>query len=326
MIKLTRLLSQILNEAISDSAKAKALEKFKKENPTLKDDQINTYINIFSEKQDSSVFKIKDIFQYEFAELKKIVDDNYKISDTDKSDKGVVDFKGSEDVIYNQNGLLILLGDLEEKCIRYGKGYNWCISRKDASNMFFYYRMRFDEPSFYFVFDEDKSKDDPYHAMIIVKNLESGYYIATADDPEEVEKSWYELESIQPKLKGLRNLFKHSPLTKGETKDYEKYSKKASESDYYDFTYEEKDRYIGIGHRLTERQVRNTPKALVSKYAVMTTGDNIPGDVLKTLPPSDVRKMIDNIQHEGGSMTKDQFESCSDELKKYYRDKVGNKG
>lgn len=325
MIKLTNLLKEVLNEAISDSAKVKALEKFKKENPDLTDKDINPYIEMFSQKQESYIFKQKDIFQYKFSDLKKIIDDNFPKTAYTKTDKDEVDFKGSEDVVYNQNGLLILKGDLKEKCIRYGKGYKWCISKDDASNLFFYYRMRFEEPAFYFVFDEDKPEDDPYHAIVIVKNIESGYYVVTAKNDEEVEMTWYEVEAIQPKLKGLRGLFRHAPLTREERKDYDKYKKTASESEYSDFTYEEKEKYIGFVHRLTERQIRNTPKALISKYATTTTGDNIPGDILKTLPPSDVRKMIDNIQQHGSSMPKDQFESISDELKKYYMGKVGSK-
>lgn len=51
-----------LNEAITDSSKKKALEKFKKEKPELGDAQINYYIDKFSNKQSSSVFKKKIYF------------------------------------------------------------------------------------------------------------------------------------------------------------------------------------------------------------------------------------------------------------------------
>ena len=61
----------------------------------------------------------------------------------------------TNDIVYDSNNLLILNGDTKEKCICYGRGYTWCISRQDASNMFNTYRYRYDEINFYFIFDKD---------------------------------------------------------------------------------------------------------------------------------------------------------------------------
>jgi hypothetical protein len=283
-----------LNEAITDSAKKKAIEKFKKEKPELGDQQIKYYIDKFSDKQSSNVFQKKDIFQYKFDELEKLIDANFPSDVSTKTDDDEVDFKGSEDVVYNKNGLLILLGDLKEKCIRYGKGYSWCISRKDSSNMFFGYRMRLNEPVFYFIFDEDKPKDDIYHAMVIYINKEGEYYVASSENTGDEEMSWYEIEKIQPKLKGLEKLFKHIPLTAEEKEDYKKFRFEIDAYEYEKLTYTEKEKYIGFGHDLTEKQIRVTPKQLVSKYATTTVGRGIPKDIEKSLPPSDQKKLRDN--------------------------------
>jgi hypothetical protein len=296
--------STSIQEAISDSAKKKALEKFKKEKPELGDQQIKYYIDKFSDKQSSNVFQKKDIFQYKFDELEKLIDANFPSDTSVKTDDDEVDFKGSEDVVYNKNGLLVLLGNLKEKCIRYGKGYSWCISRKDSSNMFFSYRMRLNEPVFYFVFDEDKPKEDKHHAIVVYINKQGEYYVATSLNTGDKEMSWSEIESIQPKLKGLKGIFKHIPLTAEEKNDYERFKNTISDEEYDELNYTDKEKYIGFGHDLTEKQIRSTPKELISKYAVTTTGENISKNIEKSLPTSDQKKLRDNRIEKYGKQSK----------------------
>lgn len=283
---------EVLNEVISNHAKKKALEKYKKENLEVQDDYIMRYIDKFSEKQASNVFKNKDINQYKFDQLKELIDKNFP-SDNPKKNSKEVDFKGSEDVVYNNNGLLILLGDLKEKCIRYGKGYPWCISRKDT-NMYHSHRMRETEPSFYFVFDEDKPKEDRYHAIVIYVDNKGDYYIANSHFQWDEEVSWYDIESIQPKLKGLQKLIKHIPTSPEEKNVYQKIKNRITDKDYKDFSYTEKDLFISTGKTLSQEMILNTPKKLISKYAVTTIGNNIPKEIEKSLPPSDQKKLKDN--------------------------------
>ena len=315
MIKLTDILLEIL----SDSAKKKAKEKFKKENPALSDNQIDYYLDIFSRKQQSPVFKKKDIMQYKFDELEKLIDKEFPKKTVDDGEQ--VDFKGSEDVLYNENGLLILLGDLKEKCIRYGKGYSWCISRKDQSNMFFSYRMRLNESVFYFVFDEDKSKEDNWHAIVIYINKGGEYYVATSDNPGDKKMTWSEIESNQPKLKGLKSIFKHIPLSSEERSYYQRFKDSINDSEYEDLSFDEKEKYISFGHDLTEKQIRITPKALISKYATTTAGKNLPKDIEKSLSPSDQKVLKKNrIDY-----YKDFLENGNEELTVkliYYQDEL----
>ena len=314
MIKLYN----IILEALSDNAKKKAKEKFKKENPELTDSVIDYYLNKFSDKQQSPIITNKDIMQYKFEDLEKLIDKNFpKTNDSSGDDE--VDFKGSEDVVLNENGLLVLLGDLKEKCIRYGKGYSWCISRKDQSNMFFSYRMRLNEPVFYFIFDEDKPKDDKFHAMVIYINAEGEYYVASASNEGDKKMSWSEIEELQPKLKGHKDLFKHVPLSSGEREDYNKFKDPNKSYDWYkDLSYEEKEKYIGFGHDLTEDQISDTPKPLISKYATTTVGANIPKDIEKGLPLSDQKVLRKN---------REQLHSDKDYVKLvYYPEDVPKEG
>ena len=287
-----QILRQLLFE-ISDSAKKKLKEKFKKENTALTDAQMDYYIGVFEKRVANPIFKKKDLFQYTFQELEDIIDKNFprevKTNDSEK-----VDFKGSEDVVYSKNGLLILLGDIKEKCIRYGKGYSWCISRADASNMFFSYRMRLNEPVFYFVLDEDKPKTDIWHAIVIYINSEGVYNVATSANTGDKEMSWNEVEQHQPKLKGLKSVFKHIPLTAEERADYKKFKDKVDTQTYLKYSYNEKEKYIGFGHELTTEQLEETPKPLISKYATISFGAGLTKEMENLLPPSDRKVLRDN--------------------------------
>jgi hypothetical protein len=290
---------EALNEGvIKDDIKKKALEKFKKENPALTDNQIKRYIDSFEKNMEKPIVKKKDILQYTWNELEQLVDGNFGTENISKAkSEDIVDFKGSEDVVYNENGLLILLGDIREKCIRYGQKYTWCISRADTNNMFYSYRMRMEEPVFYFIFDEDKIEKDPndkYHAIVIYVNSQEVYTVADATNSGDKEMSWGEIVRIQPKLKNLRGLIKHIPLTAQEKADYEKYKEEADDETYKKFTYDEKYKYIQFGHNLTENQLRNTPKPLISRYVATGTARGLPKDIENNLSGSDKKLLFKN--------------------------------
>ena len=68
-----QILRQLLFE-ISDSAKKKLKEKFKKENTALTDAQMDYYIGVFEKRVANPIFKKKDLFQYTFQELEDIID------------------------------------------------------------------------------------------------------------------------------------------------------------------------------------------------------------------------------------------------------------
>lgn len=292
----SHILRQVLLE-ISDSAKKRIKDKWRKDDSALTDEAMNYYIEMFEKYSSSANFPKKDIFQYTFKELEQIVDKNYPRKTNKATEDDKVDFKGSEDVIYNDKGLLILKGDLKEKCIRYGKGYSWCISRNDTSNMFTSYRYRMNEPAFYFVFDEDKPENDVWHAIVIYVDADGIYHVATSDNPGDKEMSWGDIEGRQPKLKGLQNLFKHVPLTKEERDFYVKYKGGIREiSEWNAMSFDEKEKFISVfPDKVTTEMLKNSPKQLVSKYAVTTDGKALDKDLYEKLPNSDKKKLDDNI-------------------------------
>jgi hypothetical protein len=281
----------------------------------------------FIYRKNKAFAELQDITSVNFTleKIEKIVDLNFEKTQSNV-DINDTNFEGSEDVVYNENNLLILLGDLKEKCIRYGTGKKWCISRKDTSNMFFSYRMRLEEPVFYFVFDKEKPTTDKYHAIVIYINNKGKYMVANANNEGDEEMTWSNIESIQPKLKGLQDLFKHIPLTQQERQDYEKFKNPVSDSVYEKYNYTEREKYIGFGHDLTEKQIRmtfNVPnqKALISKYVTTGFGTNLPKDIESKLSPSDRAKNTAAKREyieKGYYISDKQFESCNDDLKREY--------
>jgi len=296
-----RLVENIILQELSDPAKKKALEKFKKENPNLTDNQINYYINAFEKySSNKNIFPKTDLMQYKFSELEQIVDKNFSKEKLTGGDK--IEYKGGEDELYNKNNLLILLGDLKQKCISYGSGYKWCISRTDSSNMFYSYRMRLNEPVFYFVFDKDKPKEDKYHAIVIYINKQKQYYVANANNEGDKQMSWDQIVEIQPKLKDLQSIFKHIPLKPEEREEYNKFKEPISFEEYEKLSYDQKNKYISFGHDLSYNQVEITPKELLIKYAKTTIGNNLPEDFVKKMSPSDQKELKNNRIEEYGEL------------------------
>lgn len=266
---------------VSDAVKSQMRTKFKKENDLLTDQQIDYYLNNWDKYSSSFPNDKKDITRLTFSEVERLIDDAV----TKSMLKGKLKpktFNKDDDIIYNKDNLVILRGDLKEKCIQYGQNYSWCISRKDASNMFYTYRMRANSPMFYFVFDKDKPQHDVWHAIVVYVDRNSrsmrldgkydfNVHVATADNPGDKFMSWRELTMFQPKLKGLETLFKHAPLSDEEREDYLKYGKTVDLGTYEDYSLKEKYKYIKFGHRLNSDAQDITPKELIGVYAKLNS-------------------------------------------------------
>ncbi len=283
----------IINEAYSKNTIDKLLVKFKLEKPYLTDTQINYYIDEFDKMKSSPKVVEKDIFKYNFDELEKLIDSFPK-----KVNKSLTGLKSidANDVIFDENNLLVLKGDTKEKCIKYGKGYSWCVSRQDTSNMFNTYRYRYDEINFYFIFDEDRTDTDVNRALVLLVDKNTKYYLANASNNGDFaggkQFNFDQICSFQPKLKKLKNLFKPLPLTVKEKDIYNKikdilkyendllehfgsyemvetyisYNHKLSDLQYYNLTDDLKSKYINLGHILSNEQVNTNSEKLMLRY------------------------------------------------------------
>ena len=284
-----RLYEFILFE-LTDKVKNLLQSRYEQENPDIDPAEIRQNIDKWDQYSNSIPKDQRDITRLDYKQVKRIIDDaqfRTEIRGRQQTDTST----DPNDLVYDQDNLTIYRGDSKPKCIRYGNGYSWCISRSDASNLFYSYRMRTKEPMFYFVFDKNRERDDPLHATVVYVNNMGQYHLATAQNTGDKEYTWEELASLMPRISGLKSIFKTQPLSDTERTQYEKYHRKIEHLELYNaFSIREKYEYFMFGHSLTDEQQDATPDELIGVYAK----NFIPGITMNTwnrLKSSDKKKI-----------------------------------
>ena len=287
---------EIINE-ISNRVKQETRDRWQQEDENLTDQQIDYYLDRWDRFAKSFPADKRDITQLSFADAEKLIDAaearqalrGKKKQPRDSSDAAMPGH------IYNKNNLVIYKGDSKPKCIQYGSDYTWCISRSDSANLYNRYRFSGLEPVFYFVFDKDLPKNDPWHAAVIYVTRDNRYMVATADNPGDEEMTWQEISQKQPKLSQLQNLFKPEPPSAEERADYQKYGRRVDSETYDNFSYQEKIKYIEFGNPLSSDQQAELDSRLLSLYSKQNP-QNLSGDSLNRLSPGDFRYVLKNAR------------------------------
>jgi hypothetical protein len=166
----------VIKEAYSVGLINIMTEKFLHSNPDVDEDKIREYIKRFDEIKGSPNVKEKDITKYTWDQLVTVIIDN-----SNKKIKAgkVTDDISKQDLVYQQNGLEIYKGETSEGCIRYGNGYNFCISSRGEDNMYRVYRNETNKGTPYFIFDKNLNNEpvedrfdftykDPNHLMVLI--------------------------------------------------------------------------------------------------------------------------------------------------------------
>ena len=137
-------------------------------------------------------------------------------------DVGTIDVHGDdkENVIADNEEILILKGDDEHKCVRYGKGYSFCISRPYGGNMYGNYRLS-KESTFYFIYFKKVPKEDPKHIMVLDRTRDGWEWTFGENQTQVIEGGWGELIKAHPILAKYEKKFVNKPLTE-EEKNYQK--------------------------------------------------------------------------------------------------------
>jgi len=243
-----------------------------------------------------------DIDKYKtFKELETLVD--YVSGQVKVGSANFEDIKVDGKPIYEDKEVEIYYADTPRACIQY-KGkfpYSWCVSRKDATNMFYNYRLEKHEPAFYFV-KRKKAMDkefklwniagtifsgewkDKYHFFVIqvVKNAEianqtkNQYYVTSAANDGDKPMNWNNILEIAPELNGLQYIFTPKPLTEKEREKIEKYKNGLSDEEFAKLPYIEKEYYMAVyvkmDKHLTDNQFKNLPEDLKNKYVGLGVG------------------------------------------------------
>ena len=231
-----------------------------------------------------------------WKELEDFVD--YVKSQVDVSGKtSYKNIKVDAEPIHTDNDLIIYYADTPQACVTY-KGdvpYGWCIARSDASNMFYTYRFKEQEPSFYFVKNKERTNKeletfkggnfiDKYHFFVIQvvryadpENKDQKQYVVTsAQNDGDIEMSWNDILKLEPKLTNKQNIFISKPLGPKERELHKKFINGISDSEFANLPYDEKDMYLNIYVRqdrpITDNQFKNLPLDLKNKYIGFAVG------------------------------------------------------
>jgi len=243
----------------------------------------------------------KNIDMYpNFDQLKIFVD--YMRSREDLEDKVFTDIQTTGKPVFENNILEVSYADSPQACIAY-KGdlpYSWCVSRK-TENVYYSYRVRATEPSFYFVknkirtekelsswkpedFQKKISWKDPWHffvvQVLINANLDDQdaeqYIVTSANNDGDKSMSWEKLLQIEPSLRGLQQLFKPVALPPEDRAFIQRWRYGATDEEFDKMTFQEKNRYldvfVNLDQELTDNQFASLPLKLWNKYLGFSVG------------------------------------------------------
>jgi len=289
-MKLKNIIQDILNEEVSkilnEDFKSQRINFLSQIESPDAEAIVDRYLNDFKEIKDNkyavaanadleglNVKKGNDRFDIDkyktFKELETFVD--YVSGQVKVGSANFEDIKVDGKPIYDDKEVEIYYADTPRACIQY-KGkfpYSWCVSRTDASNMFYNYRLERHEPAFYFV-KRKKAMDkefsiwntvgkvfggnwnDKYHFFVIqvVKNADinnqtkNQYYVTSAANDGDKPMNWDNILEIAPELNGLQYIFTPKPLTEKEREKIDKYKNGLSDEEFAKLPYKEKEYYI----------------------------------------------------------------------------------
>jgi hypothetical protein len=189
-------LKVLLKEEFSEKVITQLIDKFISSNPHAYRDKIKDYIKIFDKIKNGPNIINKDISTYSLPELEEVII-NYIKNQKPKSFKG----DSNLDLLYSKDGLEIFLANSKDKCIKYGNGYNFCISSHGEDNL--YHEYRFDKNGTpYFIFNRNlessKDMDDadgktflvPEHLIVLfVYKVTEPRFSPSVDFEDEKDKS-----------------------------------------------------------------------------------------------------------------------------------------
>jgi len=286
-------------------------KKIQSEHPELTMNQIEYYIFRFNEIRSSSRFKAEvkrnypeiknpnDVTKYTFEQLEHLVD-----LFADKKEKYAIEVEvDNSKSIYDEDGIEIFLADSKNKCIKYRQEfenhtkqqYSFCISRTGENNLYYSYRFKKEEPTFYFIINKQLPITDTFHVIVVhVNNTPDSYNLTNSTNSNELHNlTWNDLVKNVPYLKNLKHLFKPMGLNPDEQKlkDVSQHlGEEVTDLMAYFKSYEKVEAYIEYGHELSFSQFKSIPEDLQMKY--INKGHNMPANMLKILNP----KLLKNYQ------------------------------
>ena len=258
-----------LNEAYSEGAVKKFIEKFREEaddlNIQITDEQLKSYIQRFDVLKNSPKITEKDLNKWSIGQLIRLVTSS-KGTDTEEKEDD------TPDVVYNDNGITIWNGSKEGNCITYGQDERWCITRGSYSN--YRYSQGRGYPTFYLAKNTNLSDSDKLSFVAIqVRDAdedEKYVYTNRQNSPNESDPmSFSELTSEVPWLRNipnLKNILKYIPLSSTEKVTQLYKSNSITIRDWMKLPFETKKQYLVVRKDRSELFSDIENNTFVSKY------------------------------------------------------------
>jgi hypothetical protein len=250
-----------LTEAMNPKEVQFLTQKFKDEaedfNINISDEDIKNAINTFDTKfkQDPNVTE-KDLRKYSLTQLLKL------ISAKPGFEKGTAEKKieTTPDMVYNEDGIVIYSGDVEDKCIKYGAGERWCITRGSYGNY------RFDPqrgyPIFYLVKNTNLPDNDPL-SFVAIQVRNNGEYVYTnrLNNPHESEEMSFDglLDEVPylTSIDDLKSILKYIPPNIKEKNKEQRFKEGISFSEWTNnLDFNDKKLYLSIRGPIVTKEQR----------------------------------------------------------------------
>lgn len=348
MIKLIKSIPEN-PEKVKKDAVANFVEKYQIDKPTAQ-----SYVARFVSKKDDLKFGVKegiedrdlskedvlkfipkklqhnDMFldprNWEWEDFEHMLDALFPTQKEVSDEEGENTASTESDKIYDKDGIEVYKGDDVHKCISYNpvvkkkKKYGWCITQPGNTN-YDYYRFEERQPTFYFIFDRNKTSEpehspfkDVWHAFVLQINSTGGYRITNANNNGDNQaKTWNDISKIVPadtwnKIKGLEKLF--VPIKLSSTERGRKFAsgKNLSVDEFKELSQDEKILYVQ--GKAQKQQLSNEILEVLTKYKIdlqgrsttlanvaIDSGQEFPYSILKTNEPLAKRYAIFRFRH-----------------------------
>lgn len=229
------------------------------DNKPLAEKYLNAYVeNIVTLGDAARPFSFRDI-EKTFVDL--INNNNWIKDEGGLANTNNIYDPHSEDIMYEDDEVIILNTDTKAKCVMYGRGEKWCITKPDL-NYYNTYRLSYGATP-YFVLQKNVKGDE--HKVVIMNYGRRGYAIADRSNAgnrigsQHQTMDWYQIEQELPNLSGLERYFPYREITDDERK-------------YAELLDKVKDNFVGDDLQgVVDRSINN----LVINGARVTGGDFI---------------------------------------------------
>jgi hypothetical protein len=204
-----------------------------------------------------------------------------------------------DDIVYQDENVIILDTNTKAKCVMYGRGESWCIT-KPYLNYYNTYRIKYGATP-YFVLQKNVKGNE--HKLVIM-HYQNGYAIADRSNSgdragsKSSAKPWSSVEQQIPNLKGLEKYFPYREITEDE-KRYEEIIERTK-----DYKGDNLQGYIDNEIRgLVINGSQVTDEDFIRDYAAL--GVKISDNQLKSLRPEVLNSLIesDYFLTQGGNQT-----------------------